>query len=160
MIKSERIGNAIEKAFSGEFDVIVQGCNCFSTQKKGFAILMSQTFLTDKFPMENSEEHLNKLGCIDYQIKSIGDGKEIIVCNMYTQYHWANPSRYGIPLDYDALRLCFRKLNKAFKNQKVIVPGLIGCGNAKGKPSIVKQIINEECYETEVHIFYPEDYGK
>ena len=63
-------GNLITLAENGEFDVIVQGNNCFCVQGAGLAPQMVKAFDTDKFPMERDsyKGDINKLGTIDYQI--------------------------------------------------------------------------------------------
>lgn len=156
MIK-EVLGDVINAALDEEIDVIVQCCNCFNVQKKGFSIQMVDRFKTNEFPLE-AEEYLgsvNKLGQIDYKIRVVDKTRHSLwVVNMYGQYHWSNPGPYGIPLDYDALRLCFRKLNNEFKKSIIGVPGVIGCGLAKGNPEIVKRIMREECKNCEIIIYY------
>lgn len=150
--------NLIDIALKGAIKVIAHGCNCFCTQKKGIANEMSRYFDTHKFPMEdeNMIGDINKLGCIDFKTRPIGDDiHSIWIVNMYTQYHWGKAGPYGIPLDYDALRLCFRKLNDEFKGHTVGIPGLLGCGLAKGDPEIVKKIINEETCNCQIIIYYP-----
>lgn len=156
--KEFRQTNLIDAALKGHINVIAHGCNCFCTQKKGLAKEMSNFFDTDKFPMESDDSmgDINKLGCINFKLKgSDNENYNVWVVNMYTQYHWATHSPYGIPLDYDALRLCFRKLNQEFKGHAIGIPGLIGCGLAKGDPEIVKNIINEETCNCQIIIYYP-----
>lgn len=155
MIKSEHKGSAILAAYGGEYDVIAQGCNCFQKQKRGFALAMVEAFQTDQFVMEldNSIGPQDRLGNIDHQTHHLKNGKNIWICNMYTQYHYKDLSPYGIPLDYDAIRLCFRKANIEWMNCEIIVPGLIGCGLAGGNPEIVRKIINEETTRCNVHVF-------
>jgi O-acetyl-ADP-ribose deacetylase (regulator of RNase III) len=63
-------GDLITLAKQGEFDVIVQGNNCFCTQGAGLAPQMVEAFGTDTFSLERSHEKgkINKLGTIDYEI--------------------------------------------------------------------------------------------
>ena len=63
-------GNLITLAENGEFDVIVQGNNCFCVQKAGLAPQMVKAFGTDEFTMERAKfkGDINKLGTIDYEI--------------------------------------------------------------------------------------------
>jgi hypothetical protein len=157
IIQELRRKNLINEAVEGRIEVIAQGNNCFCTQKKGLALEMSQFFNTTDFPMEakGTAGDVNKLGCIDFKLRATNiEEKKVWVVNMYTQYHWATPSPYGIPLDYDALRLCFRKLNMEFKAKSIGIPGLIGCGLAKGNEDIVKDIINQETTKCNIIIYY------
>lgn len=153
----ETFGNVIKAGIDGEIDVIVHGCNCFCRQKRGIAVDMAKTFGTHLFPLEYNEHEgdINKLGQIDFKIVTMEEGN-IWVVNAYTQYHWSNPSVYGIPFDYDAFRLCFRKINEEFKAKEIGVPGLIGAGLAKGAPNIIREILQEECKKCKIIIYYPE----
>lgn len=125
-------GNIIELAQRGEFDVIIQGNNCFCTQSSGLAPQMVKAFQTDKFPMEQTGKgDYNKLGQIDYKIKMTNStsSPHVAVVNCYTQYYYGN--QFGVPLDYDALRLCLRKINHIFKGKRIGTV-LIGCGLGGG----------------------------
>lgn len=147
-------GDVIKAALAGDIGVIAHGVNCYCTQKKGIALNMSQTFQTHFFPLEYSDEEgdINKLGQIDFKYIKMKDSS-IWVVNAYTQFHWKNPSIYGIPLDYDAFRLCFRKINFTFKQDEVGIP-FIGTGLAKGDPEIVRKILNEECKNIKLTIYH------
>jgi len=156
---TELEGDLIEAAKKGEVGVIAHGCNCYCVQKKGFALEMAKNFQTDRFPLEDKSYcgDYNKLGQIDYKLISISKEHTVWVVNMYGQYHWSVPSQYGIPLDYDALKLCFRKLNYEFKGYNIGLPGLIGSGLAKGKPALIKELIASELINTDVFIYYPKN---
>lgn len=166
-------GDLIELALQGNFDVITHGCNCFCTMGAGIAVSMKYHFGVAKFPKEdlNHRGDFDKLGTIDWdtvwitqskkvlttrqkQLLSITNKyepmKELIVVNSYTQYSpSASAPPYNIPLDYDALRMCFRKINYFFPKKHLGVPW-IGAGLAKGDWNRVKQIIEEETTKMEV----------
>jgi O-acetyl-ADP-ribose deacetylase (regulator of RNase III) len=116
-------GDLIELALSGSFDAIAHGCNCFCLQKSGIAAQMSKTFNTHAFPREHPFDKglIDKLGCID--IRKVSESLHVI--NAYTQYE------PGKNLDYEALTLCLRKINKIFKGKHIGLPQ-IGCGIAGG----------------------------
>lgn len=146
-IIDEYKGNLITEALEGKLEVIAHCCNCFCKQKKGLAEKMVEAFETHTFPMEDEPTigDINKLGCIDFKMRPTKNkNKNVWVVNMYGQYHWKDPSPYGIPLDYDALRLCFRKLNTEFEFRTIGIPGLIGAGLAQGNPVIIRSIIEQE----------------
>lgn len=153
---TELEGDLIEAANNAEVDVIVHCCNCFNTQGKGFALQMARRFQTDGFPLEEKifEGDINKLGQIEYKIRQSKMGKSIWIVNAYGQYHWKDLGPYDIPLDYDALRLCFRKINKEFKSYRIGLPGLIGAGLAKGNPEIIQGMIASELKDCNVFIYY------
>lgn len=149
-------GNLISIAQEGKFDVIIHGCNCFNNMGSGLAPQMAKAFGCDKFPMESEryKGDINKLGQINYKQFISFDSKvpNLTVINAYTQYWPGKPSPgCSIPLDYDALRLCLRKVNYTFKGQHIGLPW-IGCGLAKGNQDIVAQIISEELTDMQVTI--------
>lgn len=163
-------GDLIDLSYKGDFDVVIQGNNCFCTQKSGVAIHFVKHFRTNDFEMEK-EKHkgdINKLGTIDYELlrfsnwdksfqKFPDDGDKVLhnlyVVNCYTQYYYG--SKYGVPLDYEALTLCLRKINKVFSGKRIGIPGLIGCGLGGGDSKRVTEIIKKElkdCYVTVVYL--------
>lgn len=168
---NEVSGDLILMAKEGEFDVIVHGCNCFNKQASGIAAGMVKNFRTDAFPMEKPQwkGNINKLGTIDYKhftqsqtrlipstyedimIKNI----DLTVVNAYTQYRYGtnHPDGQYKPVDYDAIRLCMRKINGIFKNQHIGLPK-IGCGLAGGKWSIVSKIILGELIDCKVTVVH------
>lgn len=135
-------GNLIDLALKGEFDVIVHGCNCFSTMGAGIALGMAKTFGCDNFLYEQDiyTGDINKLGIIDYQKLN-----KFFVVNAYTQF------QPGKNLDYAALRLCLKKINFLFTGLRVGLPQ-IGCGIAGGKWNKVFRIIKQELKNCNVTI--------
>lgn len=168
-------GNLITAMLHGEYDVALQGCNCQCIQGAGLAAQMVKYFATDSsihFTMESSAsgwcKNINKLGCIDYaeyyvngdraifvspKTKGRRDEPLVTIVNCYTQTYPGIPNKkYGIPLDYDALTLCLRKINSKFAGKSVALPYLIGCGLAGGNEKQVLQIIEEELIDVDVTI--------
>lgn len=147
-------GNLIDIAKEGCFDVIAHGCNCFCAQHSGIAFQMVKEFNTDDYRVYKLEDKsltgdINKLGQIEAGRCSVAyKSKEIDVVNCYTQYLMGTDKRH---LDYDALRLCMRKLNHYYKGKKIGLPK-IGCGLAGGDWSIVKEIIETELINCKVTV--------
>lgn len=159
---TEITGDLIELAKLGHFDVIVHGCNCFCTMKAGIAPKMARAFGCNLYPLEdiNTRGDMNKLGQIDFvnfnkgsygdwisthpvfhNLADNSDGTvSLTVVNAYTQYSMGTDKQH---LDYDALRLCLRKINHIFKGKKVGLPQ-IGSGLAGGDWALIKKIIQEE----------------
>jgi len=148
-------GNLITLALEGSFDVIAHGCNCFCKQKSGLAPQMVKAFNTDIFALENPkyEGDINKLGMIDYQLRRTLSGKEFYVVNAYTQYYNRNnlPSTVPVPLDYQALKLCMRKINHIFKGKHIGLPK-IGAGKAGGNWHVIFEDIKRELKDCNVTI--------
>lgn len=148
-------GDLIDLAKSNHFGIIAHGCNCMNNQGKGIAKRMAQEFGTDNFPLEQDRYYgdYNKMGCID--AKAIVDyGDIFVVVNCYTQYRPGQPGLYGIPLDYDALALCMRKIAYEYAQGYIGLP-MIGCGLAGGNWNNVEKILRRElkdCYVTIVKL--------
>lgn len=158
-------GDLIALAKLKTFDVIAHGCNCFCRQKRGLAPQMVEAFDTDTFLLENKkyEGDINKLGQIDFEVRMISTSgisrttfegslicdlkdKPIIVVNCYTQYQWETELK---PFDYDAFKLCMRKINHQFEGKHIGLP-LIGGHLAGGNVSTIKEIIQKEFIDCEV----------
>jgi O-acetyl-ADP-ribose deacetylase (regulator of RNase III) len=149
-------GDLIKLAKEGHFDVITHGCNCFCTMGAGIAPQMAKAFGCDTFMMENLKYkgNINKLGTIDYEIQPIfGSSKNLIVVNSYTQYRYGRNHADGnkTPVDYDAIRLCMRKINRIFKGKTIGLP-MIGAGLAGGDWKIIEKIIEEELVDMDVRV--------
>ena len=148
-------GNIITLGKEGKFDVIVHGCNCFCRMGSGLAPQMAEAFGCDTFPMEHSKYKgdINKLGCIDYKLIEIRPYTYLKVVNAYTQYRYGKNHHDGVskPVDYDAIRLCMRKMNHEFKGQRIGLPK-IGAGLAGGDWSKILGIIEEEMVDCRVTI--------
>ncbi len=160
-------GDLIKLAKEAKFDVIAHGCNCHSTMGAGIAPQMARAFGADKFPMELWGSTIQKLGNIDYEtvvlgenaIWSLSDYKnnrnepELTVVNAYTQYNYGRNHVDGTfkPLDYEALTLCMRKMNKIFKGQHIGLPQ-IGAGLAGGDWEVIKKIIQTELSDCKVTV--------
>ena len=158
-------GNLIDLALKGEFDVITHGCNCFCTMGAGLAPQMSKHFNANSFLLEQKEFRgdINKLGNIDFKRMIVLEngtgvvsyspnfkGVDLTVVNSYTQYNVASTDN-STPLDYQALQLCLKKINKTFSGLKIGLPQ-IGCGLAGGDWEIVKSLIIKELVDCRVTV--------
>lgn len=156
-------GDLLSLAKQGKFDVIAHGANCMSTMGAGIAVGFKQEFGCDRFEMELIGPTIEKLGDIDYETVYLEDDKwvkypdengewvthKLIVVNAYTQYYYGR--MYGMPLDYEALTLCMRKMNIVFKGKHIGLPQ-IGAGLAGGKWYIIEDIIRKELKDCRVTI--------
>lgn len=139
-------GNLISLAKLGLFDVIAHGCNCFCAMGAGIAKDIKREFdgayIVDS---QTKKGDYNKLG--NYT-KAYQHG--VWIYNLYTQYEYG---REKIQIDYDALTLCLRKLNRECAGKTIGLP-LIGCGLAGGNWEKVKQIIKNELYDMDIKIIF------
>jgi O-acetyl-ADP-ribose deacetylase (regulator of RNase III) len=160
-------GDLIKLAKEAKFDVIVHGCNCFSTMGAGIAPQMANAFGCDKFEMERWGPTIEKLGCIDYETVVLGEKMtwslsdyknnrnepELTVVNAYTQYKYGSNHEDGIanPFDYEAFTTCMRKINHTFKGKHIGMPK-IGSGLAGGDWDRIKDIIQAELRDMQVSV--------
>jgi O-acetyl-ADP-ribose deacetylase (regulator of RNase III) len=134
-------GNLLDLAEAGEFDIVVQGCNCFNTMGGGIA-----REIAERYPMaatvdnETEKGDYNKLG--NYTTAFTG---KFLIVNAYTQY---NMSQGTDVFEYSAFDLICQKLHKEFGTKRIGLP-YIGMGLAGGdKDTIMEQI---EYFATKVN---------
>ncbi len=159
-------GDLIELAREGFFDIICHGCNCQTIMAGGIAPLMDKAFgaleidkdyeryLKDMTlgDFHRSEKLGNIVAWVPFLDTVTDDCPEgLIVINAYTQYDITARKTGGIDLDYEALRLCLRKINYAYKGKHIGLPQ-IGCGLGGGSWRIVKEMIIQELKDCEVTI--------
>lgn len=154
----EIIGDLIELANSGEFDVIGHGCNCFCAMSRGIAPQMGAAFGCHLFPMEDKSMagDINKLGQIDWKVLNLTGGTtefdffefDLTVVNIYSQY---TPNAQIKPLDYEALTLGLRKMNHIFRGKRIGLPK-IGAGLAGGDWNRIKEIIQTELKDCDITV--------
>jgi O-acetyl-ADP-ribose deacetylase (regulator of RNase III) len=141
-------GDLIELAKAGEFDVIIQGCNCQCRMARGIALTIKQQFpeavAADMQTTigDSPEERLrqrDKLGTFT-TAHIHRDGWNFTIVNGYTQFHWQGE---GVLADYDAIRSVFRQVKQQFGGQRIGYPK-IGAGLARGDWSIISSSIEEE----------------
>jgi len=101
-------GNLLTLAEAGEFDIIVQGCNCFNTMGAGIA-----RSIRDKFPdayladQETVSGDAGKLGTY-----TIGMSGRLVIINAYTQY--ATSTKGEDVFEYNAFQRVLDKLAYRF----------------------------------------------
>jgi O-acetyl-ADP-ribose deacetylase (regulator of RNase III) len=139
-------GDLIQLAKTGEFDLIVHGCNCMCTMgagiAKGIKAAFPEAFEADR---RTTRGDRGKLGTCSYATIDVV-GNALTVVNAYTQYDYKGP----LPrVDYDAIRSCFRWLRQNHGTKGVGLPR-IGAGLAGGDWSKIAAIIDEETAKMDV----------
>ena len=132
-------------------DIIIHGCNCFNTMGAGLA-----KEIRDRMPevweadQKTQKGDIRKLGNFS-GFKYPDDG--LIVFNCYTQFRYGRNHEDGdeMPVDYEAIALCLRKINHLLPGKSIGVP-LIGCGLAGGDWTIVEKIVETELKDMVVTI--------
>jgi len=149
---NEMNGDLIQYAQEGVFDIILHGCNCFCKMGSGVAKQIVETYpLALHADLETKVGDYNKLGnftIISSKTKKYSS-KIIHIINCYIQYNYGRQNKRYV--DYDALRLCLRKVNFKFPNKHIGMPK-IGAGLGGGDWNIIKNIIEEELKDMRVTI--------
>lgn len=126
-------GNLLDLAEAGEFDIVVQGCNCFNTMGGGIA-----REIRERYPMaalvdnETVRGDYRKLG--NYTTAFTG---KFLIVNAYTQY---NMSQGTDVFEYTAFQLILEKLTFAYPGKSIGLP-YIGMGLAGGDKDVIIPMI-------------------
>lgn len=135
-------GDLVKLALSGEFDIIVHGCNCFGMMGRGIALQIKQAFPEAyKADLETTKGDIDKLGT--YSMSTVyRSGIHINVINAYTQFRYGTQEQH---LDYDAVNHVFAKIKDEFggKNKRIGYPQ-IGAGLGGGDWSMISEIIDQK----------------
>lgn len=148
-------GDLIKLAKEGRYTEICHGCNCQNNMGKGIAPLIAKAFPAAKEADQATKKgDSGKLG--SYSLASI-EGTDLTVFNLYTQDRYNAVGENVVHLDYTALRLAFKRLNKQVKankeanayesfecfSEQVMGIPLIGAGLGGGDWNKIEKIINE-----------------
>jgi O-acetyl-ADP-ribose deacetylase (regulator of RNase III) len=129
-------GNLLDLAEAGEFDVIVQGCNCFNTMGGGIAREIRERYpVVASVDMETVRGDYNKLGT--WTECDAGEKNRFTVINAYTQY---NMSQGTDVFEYTAFELILQKLCHAYGDKRIGLP-YIGMGLAGGDKNVILEQI-------------------
>lgn len=135
----ERIGDLIELADKGEFDVIIHGCNCFHTMGAGIAAALRKKWrmVRDVDIDLTAYGDRDKLGTITSAEVKPG----LTVVNAYTQYDYRRSNTPNV--EYDEVEAAFRQVRDKYGNQglRFGIPK-IGAGLAGGDWNIISSIID------------------
>lgn len=128
-------GNLLDLAEAGEFDVIVQGCNCFCRMGSGIA-----REIRERYPQAWNVDMLTNEG--DYT--KLGnwtdaDAGKFWIINAYTQYDTAKLPGEDV-FEYLAFSVILQKLEHVFGNKRIGLP-YIGMGLAGGRKEIIIRMI-------------------
>lgn len=134
------VGDLVELAVDGKFDVIIHGCNCFCTMNAGIAKAIQEEFpeaYAADLVTNKGDRH--KLGDFSHATVHRGDHM-ITIINGYTQFNYQGNE---VLVDYDAIRQVFAKVKKQFPGKRIGYPK-IGAGLGGGDWDRIRMIINDE----------------
>jgi O-acetyl-ADP-ribose deacetylase (regulator of RNase III) len=127
MLKQAK-GDLIAMGKAGEFDIIVQGCNCFNVMGSGIAKQIRadcpDAWLADQETLAGDR---NKLGRY-----TVGMSGRLVVLNAYTQYTTAKHPGDDV-FEYAAFEEALNRIGNRFGKWRIGLP-YIGMGLAGGNP--------------------------
>ena len=134
-------GNLLDLAEAGEFDIVVQGCNCFNTMGGGIAREIRERYpVVASVDMETVKGDYNKLGTwteCDVIVGDLGYVSNFTIINAYTQY---SMSKGEDVFEYTAFELILQKLCHAYGDKRIGLP-YIGMGLAGGDADTIMEQI-------------------
>lgn len=135
-------GNLLDLAEAGEFDVVVQGCNCFKTMGGGIAKEIRERYPNVAYVDQQTQKgDYMKLGNWTWDIAG---PNEFILINAYTQYDMSTGEDV---FEYTAFELILQKLCHAYGDKRIGLP-YIGMGLAGGDKEVIMEQI--EYFATKV----------
>lgn len=137
-------GNLIDLAEQGEFDVIVQGCNCFCTMGSGIAREIRHRYPNAyTVDLATLEGDYNKLGTFTMSPANLDrEQSKFLIVNAYTQYGFNRGQERDDLFEYVSFAMILQKL--AFMQAEHVPNGRfgfpkIGCGLAGGDEDRIMQ---------------------
>ena len=130
-------GNLLDLAEAGEFDVIVQGCNCFCRMGSGIA-----KEIRARYPRAYQVDMLTREG----DIQKLGtwtdaDAGKFWIINAYTQFATASFPGEDV-FEYCAFELILQKLAYTYPGKNIGLP-YIGMGLAGGNKTLILAMIED-----------------
>jgi O-acetyl-ADP-ribose deacetylase (regulator of RNase III) len=138
MIKHTK-GNLLDLAEAGQFDIVVQGCNCFNTMGGGIAREIRERYPhVAEVDAKTVRGDYTKLGTWTRENVILKNGTVTFdIVNAYTQY---NMSQGTDVFEYTAFQLILEKLTFVYPGKRIGLP-YIGMGLAGGdKDTIIPMI--------------------
>lgn len=131
-------GNLLDLAEAGEFDIIIQGCNCFNTMGGGLAKEIRERYPhVAEVDLMTLRGDYTKLGNWTTSAVVKGDNAFVVI-NAYTQYEM---SKGEDVFEYAAFDLILQKLSYMYGNKRFGLP-YIGMGLAGGDADVIMNQID------------------
>lgn len=123
-------GDLLALAEQGNFNIVVQGCNCFNTMGSGIARQIREQYpqaATADWKTEQGD--INKLG--NYTSCIAGSVNEFVIINAYTQFGFNKAGESADVFEYTSFELILQKLAAVYGECNFGFP-YIGMGLAGG----------------------------
>ena len=131
-------GNLLRLAEAGEFNIIVQGCNCFCTMASGIAREIRETYPEAyAVDLQTVRGDYDKLG--NYTVML---GKQFNIINAYTQYDFNSGGSTNDVFEYTSFAMILQKLAHQYPICKFGFP-YIGMGLAGGDKTRIIAMLEE-----------------
>lgn len=137
-------GNLLDMAEAGDFDIIVQGCNCWCTMGSGIA-----KQIRERYPSAYNADCANtvpgdykKLGNYTQASAVRKDGTAFLIVNAYTQYDFNRAGENADVFEYISFKLILQKLAHAYPGLRFGFP-MIGMGLAGGNKARIMTMLAE-----------------
>lgn len=132
-------GDLVKLALAGEYDLVMQGCNCLNQMGKGLALQLKKTWKeVYKADLATTAGDWNKLGTYSKAVVDV-NGKPLTVLNCYTQYTY-NSRTEDVLVNYAAVQRVLNQVKQEYSGMKMAMP-LLGCGLAGGDWNVVSQLV-------------------
>jgi O-acetyl-ADP-ribose deacetylase (regulator of RNase III) len=134
-------GNLLDLAEAGDFDIVVQGCNCFNTMGGGIAREIRERYPeVAEVDIKSAYADYNKLGSwTKARVIRNNGAVDFTIINAYTQY---DMSRGTDVFEYEAFVLILKKLRHFYPTARFGFP-FIGMGLAGGDKNIILEILEQ-----------------
>jgi len=140
MMLIHKKGNLLDMADNGEFDIIIQGCNCFNAMGAGLAPQIAKRYpMAEAVDSKTVRGNIGKLGnwTMAYSTNDPNQ-KAFKIINAYTQYV---TSQQGEDVfEYASFEVILRKLAHEYGAQRYGLP-YIGMGLAGGDKKRIMVLI-------------------
>jgi O-acetyl-ADP-ribose deacetylase (regulator of RNase III) len=143
-------GNLINMAENGEFDAILQGCNCFCTMGSGIA-----KEIRERYPSAYASDCMTqsgdiaKLGNWTISPSSVDNpSTKFAILNCYTQFGFNRGGSNDDVFEYTAFKLILQKLAHLYGTKRFGLP-FIGTGLAGGDKKTIMELIEDFAEEVD-----------
>jgi O-acetyl-ADP-ribose deacetylase (regulator of RNase III) len=142
-------GDLVQQGLQGEYDVIVQGCNCMCQMGKGLALVIKNTwpevYETD---CQTTKGDKSKLGTCNSTTVDV-NGKPLTIVNGYTQYNYGTKGQQYC--SYEAIEQVLTLVKQQYSGKKIGMPK-IGCNLAGGDWAVVSEIVQRVLGDEDVTV--------
>ena len=133
-------GNLLDMAEKGDFELIIQGCNCFNTMGGGIAREIRERYpYVAEVDALTTKGDYNKLGNYTKNVVVVNKEHSFVVINAYTQFGMSSGEDV---FEYIAFELILQKMLRLYGTYKIGLP-YIGMGLAGGNKEIIIEMIEE-----------------